>query len=463
MRRLIPSGILGRLTLMVILAIIASQLLSLWLFVDGLNREVRQSQVQETVGRAVTVARLLETPDDNGRAAILASARMVILKIGIEKTPVVSATDVDLRIMLSDIRKNLDVVPDRDIRAQLLRSPPLSSGPPPEPSADFLSTSEQNLMPPPFPVTLSLSVELSDGEWLNIVAPLRPSGPFRPPSSLASLFLTFGCIVIALWIGLRWITEPLRSLARAADSLGRGEKLPTLPESGPREVRVLSAAFDQMQERLARLISDRTRMIGALGHDLRSPITALRVRAEMVDDDETRERMIASLDEMHHMVEATLSYARGVWMDAPIEQVDLAELLTDLAKEVSLTGPPVRVVHAAPTVLQLQPVSIRRALRNIFENAQRYGGGATVRLEHMDREVLITVSDTGTGIPEDALETVFEPFVRLEASRSRETGGAGLGLSIARGILRFHGGDVILSNRKEGGLDARIVLPFEAK
>jgi len=211
---------------------------------------------------------------------------------------------------------------------------------------------------------------------------------------------------------------------------------------------------------LEKLDAGRTRMLVALGHDLRSPITALRVRAEMVEDDETRERMIATLDEMQEMVEATLAYARGVSADQPMEACDLALLVGALADELSETGPRIAVMSSGPVRAEVRRTAIRRALRNLMENAQRYGRGARVSIKPEGDRVEIRVEDDGPGIPEQDLEKVFDPFTRLETSRSRDTGGIGLGLPIARAILRAHGGDVALSNRPKGGLVARVRLPL---
>ena len=203
-------------------------------------------------------------------------------------------------------------------------------------------------------------------------------------------------------------------------------------------------------------------MLAALGHDLRSPITALRLRAEMVDDDETRERMVVALDEMQEMVEATLAYARGVSPDQPLESVDLSELLTDLVRDLSAQGSEVQLTQAPPLRAEIKRTPLRRALRNLIENAQRYGGATQVTLRPMGKSIEIVIEDDGPGIPPEDLERVFDPFTRLETSRSRETGGTGLGLSIARAILRAHGGDVTLENRVEGGLRASVRLPLEA-
>ncbi|MEE4120292.1 MAG: HAMP domain-containing sensor histidine kinase [Paracoccaceae bacterium] len=219
-----------------------------------------------------------------------------------------------------------------------------------------------------------------------------------------------------------------------------------------------------MQARLSGLVAERTRMLAALGHDLRSPLTALRVCAEMVDDDDTRERMAAKLDEMQEMVEATLAFARGVSPDQPAEPVDLAARLSDLAADRSETGATVTVAAPEPVVAQVRRTALRRALRNLIENAQRHGGAARVVLDAPDVSdgmARIRIDDDGPGIPDEDLERVFDPFMRLESTRSRETGSTGRGLPIARAIRRPHEGDVRLANRP-GGLPATRDRPHPA-
>ena len=211
-----------------------------------------------------------------------------------------------------------------------------------------------------------------------------------------------------------------------------------------------------MQSRLIRFISDRTRLLASLSHDLKSPLTAMRVRAEMVEEGEDRERLIASIDEMRDMVEATLSFARGMAESEPSEPVDLAaflrQLRTDMAVDFALEA-------GSGLKVRIRPRAMRRALRNVIENALRYGGSAAVTAQHAGNVIQIIVTDQGPGIPETEFERVFEPFYRLEKSRSRETGGSGLGFSIARSIVQAHGGTITLENQAGGGLAVRIELP----
>lgn len=305
---------------------------------------------------------------------------------------------------------------------------------------------------------MGLSVRLNDGSWLNSVIAKQVMTSFWTYQTLlslgvAGLVLTLCAILIA-----RGIAGPMRTLATAAEALGRGEVIRPVPEVGPKDVRQTAAAFNQMRERLQRFIEDRTRLLAAIGHDLRTPITTLRLRAEFVLDDENRERMLATLDELRATTEATLTFAREDAAEEPTRSVDIGALVESLCEDLSDLGHDITVATSAPVVCRCRPEALRRAIRNLVENAVRYGERARVTVRSRAEAIDILVEDDGPGIPSEAMEAVFAPFFRLEGSRNRETGGVGLGLSIARNIVRHHGGDVSLTNLATGLL-AIISLP----
>jgi len=242
----------------------------------------------------------------------------------------------------------------------------------------------------------------------------------------------------------------MRALAIGADRLGRGLEADPLPLAGPSEVQETTQAFNRIKDRLTRFVNELTHMLAALSHDLRSPLTAMRLRIEMLDETEDSVRLKALVEEMQAMVEATLKFARGVAKAEPATEVDLAALLGDLVGDVG--GDRATLVLSPPLPVTIRPQSMIRALRNLIDNAVRYGGAAKVVLIQEPGIAVITVSDKGPGLPEDQLEAVLEPFIRLEGSRSRDTGGVGLGLAITRTIIQAHGGTVILRNRPEGGV-----------
>jgi signal transduction histidine kinase len=239
---------------------------------------------------------------------------------------------------------------------------------------------------------------------------------------------------------------------------------PPLPEGGPDEVARAAIAFNTMASRIRRFVQDRTFMLTAIGHDLRTPITRLKLRAEFIEDDEQRGKFLADLDELDTMVSATLAFGRDSADAEPAVQLDLCALLRTVLDEAADARPDAaeKLKYSGPDHLVLtgRTVALKRAFANLIGNAVKYAGGAQVDVQPKRHgHVTVVVQDDGQGLPPDELERVFEPFYRVENSRNRETGGTGLGLPIARNIFRAHGGDVTLANRPSNGAKATVTLP----
>jgi signal transduction histidine kinase len=305
---------------------------------------------------------------------------------------------------------------------------------------------------------------MPDGDWLNMTIPVEPLSALHSPTFLAAfLLMTIAAAALTLW-AVRRLTNPVRTLAAAAEALGRDVNAPPLPEDGPTEVAIAAAAFNTMAARIRRFVEDRTELLTAIGHDLRTPITRLKLRAEFVEDEEQRGKILADLEELEAMVSATLAFGRDARTTEPVASLDLAELLRTVLDEAGDARPDAaaRLSYDGPQHLTVRarPLALKRALANLVANAVVYGGRAGVRLiPPAEGMVTVEVEDDGPGIPPSELERVFEPFHRGEPSRNRETGGVGLGLPIARNILRAHGGDVVLANRPTGGVKATATLP----
>jgi signal transduction histidine kinase len=302
-------------------------------------------------------------------------------------------------------------------------------------------------------------VRLSDGIWVTFDT-LLPQDTAAPSWKLpATLAVLLAAVLVVSIIAVRWLTRPLNLLATAAEELGRNIHRPPLPETGPTEVREAATAFNRMQARLARFIEERTRVLAAMSHDLKTPITRMRLRSELLDDESQRAQFEKDLGEMEAMVTDTLAFMRGLESSEPPRPIDVMALLESLQADNEAMGREVRIegrtTAPVPGVAQL----LKRCLSNLVDNAVIYGQRASIHVEESPGELRIRVRDAGPGLPQDQLEKVFEPFYRLEASRSRETGGTGLGLGIARNIARSHGGDVTLRNHPDGGLEAILVLP----
>lgn len=306
---------------------------------------------------------------------------------------------------------------------------------------------------------LRIQVQLRDGRWARFDTEL-PQAAATLPWRLALTLLLLLCAVLALsFVAVRWITRPLHVLASAAEALGQDINQPPLPEEGPLEIRQAARAFNTMQARLSRFIQDRTRILAAMSHDLKTPITRMRLRADLLDDDALRQRFEADLKEMEAMVTHTLEFMRGLGGNESRQAVDLMALLESLQADNEAMGRVVRIEGRALQPSIAVASLLKRCLANLIDNALLYGGRATVIVEDTPQCLTLRVLDDGPGIPESALETVFEPFYRLEGSRSRETGGTGLGLTIARNIAQMHGGNVVLRNRPVQGLEAVLTLP----
>ena len=309
-----------------------------------------------------------------------------------------------------------------------------------------------------------VSMRLPDDRWLSVSEAANPPRPWHSPGFLwAFLLMTVAATALIVW-AVRRMTAPVMLLAAAAERLGRDVNAAPMAEGGPLEIATAAAAFNTMAARIRRFVQDRTFLLTAIGHDLRTPITRLKLRAEFIDDDELRRKFLADLDELEGMVSATLAFGRDLSSTEPVIALDLPALARTVLDEAADARPEYadRLAYEGPEHLTLhaRPVALKRALANLVGNALAYAGDAIVRVRPPEAGMLrIEVEDTGPGIPPEDLDRVFEPFQRLERSRNRETGGTGLGLPIVRNIMRAHGGDVGLANRPNGGLVATISLP----
>ncbi len=348
--------------------------------------------------------------------------------------------------------------PPRYVLSFALPDPSLFPPPPPPPPLDSFG-----IEPPPNRPFLN---RLPPGVvWLTVTTPSEPPAPWRSPGfATAFIVMTVLGAIMIVW-AVRQLTAPVRTLADAAERLGRDViNAPNLPEMGPTELVTAAIAFNTMASRIRRFVQDRTFLLTAIGHDLRTPITRLKLRAEYMEDDEQRMKMLADLDEMESMVAATLAFGRDIAASEAVGRMDLAVLLRTILDEAA-DGDPAhaqKLSYAGPEHLPVRarPLSLKRALTNLIGNALKYGDAARVTLGVPQPNVAqINIDDDGPGIGAENIEFVFEPFRRLETSRNRETGGSGLGLSIARNIIRAHGGDIALHNRSIG-LRVTVSLPI---
>lgn len=304
-----------------------------------------------------------------------------------------------------------------------------------------------------------VGVRQPDGHWLVV----KPKPTFRWDAWQTRLILTFVLSILIIaplaWLLARRLAAPIAAFAGAADRLGRDPRAPPLEMRGSTEIVAAANAFNQMQERLRRYVDDRTAMVGAIAHDLRTPLTRLKFRIEAVPD-ELKPKLAADIDQMEAMIAATLGFVSDATRPRERTKMELASLVESIVDEMAETGAAATIDRTEKLVVEADPIALRRLVSNLVENALKYGGAARARVYAEAGEAVIEVDDDGPGIPEHERERVFEPFFRGEPSRNRETGGIGLGLAVVRSVARAHGGDAELINRPGGGLTARVRLPL---
>ncbi|MBX8546557.1 HAMP domain-containing protein [Pseudomonas cichorii] len=350
--------------------------------------------------------------------------------------------------LVSDLRKRLTLPANPLIGMQLER---ISGGPARE--HVFVAAGWA-------PLRLRTSIGLPDGKQLNAIQ--HPAGGYEWGRMLAyTLPVTTIPVLLIVIFFMRRVVQPVKTLAQATERVSRGEWISPLPLSGPQEARDLTRAFNVMQERIARHVEGRTRMLAAISHDLNTPITELRLQMELLEDSPERDDMLDSLDELRAMVRETLNFVRGDAVQEATVRISLSALLDDLARRYQSMGQPIVWERGQEVNCYCRPLALKRALTNLIDNALRHAGDATVSLAVEGSEIRLEILDHGPGIEQAWLTQVFEPFVQLSHNGADNTqGGLGLGLAIARSCIQAHGGELTLENRPPAGLCAVVRLPF---
>ncbi len=309
---------------------------------------------------------------------------------------------------------------------------------------------------------VTLAVELASGRWLVATSRTRNA----PPPFIAELLLQTLAIFAAMLLPLLWIgrrlTAPLGTLAQEAQAWRPTHAATPLPERGATDLRELTRAFNDMRGRIAAMLAEKDHMLGAIGHDLRTPLASLRVRVESVEDDDERAAMVSTIEDMNHMLEDILALARVGRERQPPQKLDLASLAEAVMEDFTAMGADVTIARSERAVATVHGAALRRALRNLIDNALKYGVRARVSVQVAQDTACLSVEDDGPGIDPDRIAEMLEPFTRLERSRNRETGGSGLGLALVKAVVEAEGGTLVLANRTDGstGLVAEIRLPL---
>jgi signal transduction histidine kinase len=446
---LLPRSLVGRLGLVLVAALVVVQAVAVAIIMSETSRVGRSVARTGAVDRMATLVRALAAAPETSRNDILHAFEGPRRRFWTSAMPLVSNPAVgDQELEIASRLRRMTRNQARDARIALVdRSD--------DPEVDFAAD------PLALPQVLNISVQFADGSWLNAATALRlPTLPEANVQWWYLLAVSVAAVIAAAVFAVRWIARPLTALAEAADRVGRGEAVEPLAVTGPNEIARTVKAFNIMQQRLSRFVADRLTTLAAISHDLRTPMTAARLRAEMIDDAEVKEAIVRSLTEMQYIAETTLSFTRDETAAEEPRTIDLASLVEAVAEDLAAAGQSIDVTGPDHLHYRCRPALLRRALANLMSNAAKYGRRARVALHLTTDHARIMIDDEGPGLPPDQLEKVFEPFVRVDPSRSSETGGIGLGLSIARTIIRAHGGEVTLTNMAVG-LRAEVVLPRE--
>jgi signal transduction histidine kinase len=467
--RLVPRSLFGRTLLVLAAGLLLAQLASLLVNLMDRSSSVYLLASQQAALRIAETARVLNRLPAAGRQAVIEEVNGSDLRVAIANRPIkVAAGYAELdryeqafaasiqRYLRTPWHTEVEITARAPSRTRTLDDTEAGNV-----LGEWLARYYYFVLPDTF--ALVAQVTLEDGK-VAVFYVRVPQEPLRRYENLVPrLALTLIILFLLTAFVVRMMTLSLEHLGRAARRLGENPEGPPIEASGPREVRNVIDAFNRMQSQVRGYVQERARMLGAISHDLKTPITRMRLRAEMLPEGELRGKLMRDLAEMEAMVGSTLEFFRSLGKDPERHPVDVAALIDSLCEDWRESGAETSVTGAPRAPYDAHPQALKRCLNNLIENALRYGGRADVSIEDDDRALRIAVRDRGPGIPEDQLERVFEPFFRLEGSRSRASGGAGLGLSIARNIARWHGGEVTLRNAPGGtGLIAELLLPRAA-
>ncbi|MEX2240543.1 MAG: ATP-binding protein [Burkholderiales bacterium] len=462
--RWLPRSLFGRLVLVLLPVLVVAQLVGFALHMHERGEALSQASGLQSAQRIAGMVRLLDTLDAAERRDIAQVLSSPVLTVSLERSALAEPQAEQtaraalfaamLRRFLSDGRpvavSVTDAAPSEPAPMRPFGGRGMHGGWAPPIAAHYLGQPGLQFV---------AQVRLRDGALATFDSRLPEQTASWPYRLLLSLAVLLAAVIAVSLVAVRWVTRPLRTFADTAEQLGRNIHRPALEERGPNEVARAARALNTMQSRLIAYLDERTRVLAAMSHDLKTPITRLRLRAELLEDSALKTKIAADLEETQSMVDGALDYLRGAARDEAVKPVDVTALLESLQADLQDLGGEVTIEGAAAKPLRAKPQALKRCVWNLIDNAVKYGARARIAVDDDDRRLRIRVLDEGPGIPAAEMDKVFEPFYRVESSRNRATGGTGLGLSIAKGIAEDHGGSLELANRVKGGLEATLVLP----
>ena len=465
--RLLPSSLFSRLVLVLLGGLAVAQLLSYAIHMRERGEVLLQASGMQSAQRVADIVRLLESADPAGRRKIAKVLSAPPLLVSLDRGLITPSPEPGpdsargtlfgamLRRFLGDEWRIESIIADAAPADHLLQHGPTRGvqGPMHGPFGGGMHSFAQA------GISFVSQIRLHDGMLVTVDARQADQSAGWPYRMLLSLAVLLTAVVVLSLVAVRWATRPLNALADAADELGRNIHRPPMDESGPIEVVRAARAFNTMQLRITAYLRERTSVLAAMSHDLKTPVTRLRLRAELLTDPELQLKFTRDLEELEAMVAATLDFLHGTAGSEAAQPVDMTALLETLQADLSETGSQISITGQALRPYVGQPTALKRCVRNLAENAVKYGKSVSIEVDDNEERLRILVRDEGPGIPPAELDRVFEPFYRVEGSRNRDTGGTGLGLTIAKSIAQSQGGELTLENRRGGGLEARLTLP----
>lgn len=440
LRTLWPDTIVTRTVAVLLSGLVAFHLASIWAYQIGINAEVDVTNETRLAERLFTIKRAIEQRPPAEREELAHSLSGGPLEVHWSAAQLTAHQMRSLAGSSGLRQRLLALAPELQPMDIALHAPPAADG-----GTD--------------PHLLLVSLKLADGSWINYsIAKLGTGHASLRGIVLSTSLMALGVMLVSLLI-LRNVTRPLRACAEAAENLYRGAGPHMLTVAGPREVHHLATAFNEMQKRVKRLVDDRTLTLAAISHDLKSPLSRLSLRAERIADPDIRKAMEADIDEMLAMIDSALDFLKGDFAASEVRPLDLAATLESICDDLVDKGYHVALHRSGDTVLRGRPLALKRAFANLIGNAAKYGGSADVTLHGGAQEIAVAIVDHGPGIPPEEREAVFIPFFRGKPYRDTELGGAGLGLTVARTVVRAHGGEVALMDAEGGGLKVEVRLP----
>lgn len=437
---LFPKSLAGRMAVVLALALLVAQSINFMLILQARQR-VQEERTLATLDRYVSGVerRVTENNPVRSRFEGRRSPRRYRF-INVSDTPAAEAFQKNEKLSLilqgklteADLNAEGALVAERNVTAGFLRQP-----------------------------AMVISAQLGDGKWLNMNLPPPREDPLRIWPLILQTIVTYLLIMVAVGLMLRQISRPLAHLGQAVRTETGTEAPVPLTEEGPEDVRSLISAYNEMRHRVHRLFNEKDVMLGAIGHDLRTPLTSLRVRVESVADDKLREKMSATIEDMALLLDDILSLSRKGQAAGPLENVSVSGLLDDVVRCFPNAEDKITLQPLPEITVKAYPVLLRQAIRNLIDNALRYGNVAVLSAEIQGEALVIHVEDTGPGMDETRMAQLREPFERGEDSRNRATGGAGLGLALVDRVMAAHFGELNLENRAVGGLRASLIIPVD--